>query len=218
MLNIKSKNFLKSISFLLFAAMMIIPMQVNAQSRKHGNSQARTTTTTGKPKRLKVAKAEYQCCLKPQAGTTYYASNLVDGNPNTAWAVNLSGDIYDCDALYGPCFTFSVKCKKLAYIVVRNGYGKNDSAYKNNARATTIRIEAIPEHFDEESDEFFTTIVDGKLKDVPTPQTIYALDNKYNKNFRGVQLVFDTPDNGGIYSGSKWNNLFLSEIEFWGYE
>ncbi len=200
----KLKSLLKLTSLLLVAAAMMMPATAEAQAR-----------TSGKPKKLKVVKAECYYTLKPQAGNTYYAKNLVDGNPNTAWAMTLKESVYECDALYGPTITFTLKCKRLSHIVIRNGYGKSATAYKNNSRVRHIYVQPQTDlTYGLEGEGY---IIDAELKDTSAPQTIYAQNNKYNNNFREVQLIFPTESDGGFYRGAKWNDLCISEIEFWGW-
>lgn len=161
------------------------------------------------PKKLYVSEVNYDYSLKPQAGNTYDASNMCDGDNTTVWAVNLDNpNIYDCDQLYGPIF--KVNCKELSHIIIRNGYGKNENSYINNSRLARIRLI----NFDNEK-----IIVEEKLKDISTPQTIEIPANaEGNNNISQIWLVIDTETNGGIYKGVKWNDLCISEIEFWGIE
>ena len=74
----------------------------------------------GSPVVLTVQNVEYWDNLEAQGGNTYEPTNMLDGNPSTAWAVNLDRASYDSDKLYGP--TFTVRCKKLSHIIIRNGY------------------------------------------------------------------------------------------------
>ena len=159
----------------------------------------------GAPVKLKVVKASCYGSLAPQGGNTYGPTNMLDGNIATAWAINLDSATYDCDALYGPYF--EVPCKKLSHIVIRNGYAKSASAYINNSRASYIYFEV------ETSDglEGFGT----KLKDTPDPQRLNApLNESWNKNITTIQMVFPT---GSFIKGAKWNDLCITEIEFWGW-
>ena len=160
------------------------------------------------PKLLHVSNVSYSNSLSSQAGNTYEAINLCDGNNTTAWAVNLDNSaIYDCDKLYGPIVY--VKCKKLCRIVIRNGYGKNETSYKNNSRAAKITLL----NFNNEE-----VLIEKELKDIMAPQTIEIPESKGNSNLSAIWIIFDTEHNDGIYKGNKWNDLCISEIEFWGIE
>lgn len=162
---------------------------------------------------LKVAKVEYGSSLAAQGGNTYEARNLCDGDSTTAWAVNLDKEgIYDCDQLYGPIF--SLNCKKLSHIIIRNGYGKSADAFKNNTRAAKVKFLSL---VDDEDDE--RVLFDGSLRDKPTPQRLeIPLDLDGNSNIKQIRMNFNTQLNGGYYMGEKWNDLCITEVEFWGFE
>lgn len=169
------------------------------------------------PVKLQVLNVEYDWSLAPQAGNTYYARNLLDGNRNTAWAVNLDGGIYDCDQLYGPVFTLN--CKKIAYIVIRNGYGKNSQSFRNNSRAKDVyfaNLDAWRDEYTDWDDE--AILYSGKLQDTMEPQRLEISEDKScNNNVRKVQMIFGASSDC-FYRGAKWNDLCISEVEFWGYE
>ena len=143
--------------------------------------------------------------------------NMVDGDPATVWAVSLNNDrIYDYngmglpnDRIWGP--EFEVKCKKLSHIVIRNGYGKSATAYINNSRLDYVE-------FSISGTEGGGT-VEEDLEDVSTPQRIDIIDvedsEDWNRNITTVQMIFYID---GIIEGAKWNDLCISEIEFWGWE
>ncbi|MBR5130988.1 MAG: hypothetical protein IKV04_00415 [Alistipes sp.] len=160
----------------------------------------------GAPVKLKVVNASYDYSLAPQGGNTYGPWNMLDGNIATAWAVSLDNPyIIDGDMIYGPYFKLS--CKKLSHIVIRNGYAKSASAYINNSRASYIYFEV------ETSDglEGFG----ASLKDTPDPQRLNApLNESWNNNIKTIQMVFPY---GNFIKGAKWNDLCITEIEFWGW-
>jgi hypothetical protein len=159
----------------------------------------------GAPVKLKVVKASYYDSLAPQGGNTYGPWNMLDGNIATAWAVNLDSAIYDSDRLYGPYF--EVPCKKLSHIVIRNGYAKSASAYSNNSRASHI-------FFEVETNDGLEGF-GAKLKDTPDPQRLDApLNESWNNNITTIQMGFPC---GSFIKGAKWNDLCITEIEFWGW-
>ena len=167
-----------------------------------------------KAKLLKAVKVEYSNSLAPQAGNNYEAKNLCDGDSTTAWAINLDKAIYDDDMLYGPMFT--VSCKKLSHIIIRNGYCKNAGSFKNNTRAAKVVFYSYVE--DTEGDDE-RILYDGSLRDKPTPQRLeIPLDKEGNENIKQIGMIFNTQFNGGYYAGEKWNDLCVSEVEFWGFE
>ena len=165
------------------------------------------------PIKLKVVSASCSNNLAPQGNNTYGPWNMLDGNPATVWAVNLNDPSIrsydgDQDCIYGPCFY--VKCEKLSHIVIRNGYGKSTSSFINNSRASRVAFEievnGVLEWF-----EF-------PLRDDPSPQHLNVpLNIEGNNNIIPIQLVLDSRG-GGIIKGEKWNDLCISEIEFWGWE
>lgn len=165
---------------------------------------------------LKVVKVEYGSSLEAQGSNTYEARNLCDGDSTTAWAVNLDKEgIYDCDQLYGPIF--NLNCKKLSHIIIRNGYGKNADAFKNNTRAAKVRFLSLVD--DDEDGDGERVLFDGSLRDKPTPQRLeIPLDLTDNNNIKQIRMNFNTQLNGGYYAGEKWNDLCISEVEFWGFE
>lgn len=164
---------------------------------------------------LKVVNVEYNRSLAPQGGNTYEARNLCDGDSSTTWAVNLDDEgIYDCDQLYGPLFTMN--CKKLSHIIIRNGYCKNADAFKNNTRAAKIKFLSL---VDDEGGDDERVLFDGPLRDTSKPQRLeIPLDLADNNNIRQISMNFNTQLNGGYYAGAKWNDLCISEVEFWGFE
>lgn len=163
------------------------------------------------PRLLTVANVEYWDNVKDQGGNTYGPNNMLDGNPATAWAVNLEKASYDCDKLYGP--TFTLRCKKLSHIVINNGYAKSDEAYKNNARASHIIFCNADNVSDE--DEQASYLFEGILKDTPDKQTLNIDPNlSCNNDIKKIQLIIPID---GLRHGTKWNDLCVSEIEFWGY-
>ena len=184
------------------------------ETAEAGNINETNGSDRSNAKLLKVVKAEYSNSLAPQAGNNYEAKNLCDGDSTTTWAVNLDNEsIYDCDMLYGPMFT--VNCKKLSHIIIRNGYCKNENSYKNNTRAAKIVFYSLVK--DEEDRE--TVLFDGSLRDKPTPQRLeIPLDIDGNNDIKQIGMNFSTQLNGGYYKGEKWNDLCISEVEFWGFE
>ena len=164
------------------------------------------------PKKLNVINVEYWDNLNDQGNNTYVPANMLDGNLSTAWAVNLDKASYDCDKLYGPIFT--IKCKKLSHIIVRNGYAKSNDSFKNNARASRIIFCNSANVSDE--DEQSSYLYEGTLKDTPDEQTLkISQDMPCNNNLTTVQMIFPVD---GLRRGVKWNDLCVSEVEFYGYE
>ena len=175
------------------------------------DTNASASKAQGVPELLKVINVEYDNSLDAQTGNTYEARNLCDGYSTTAWAISLEKAVYDNDMLYGP--TFTIKCKKLSHIIIHNGYGKNETSYKNNTRAARVIFYSRDEHGKEH------ILYDGFLKDTPSPQRLeIASDKKGDNEIKRIGMKFYTQRDGGFYTGEKWNDLCISEVEFWGYE
>lgn len=187
----------------------------NSETAKVGIVKETNELDRSNAKLLKIVKVEYNNSLAPQAGNTYEAKNLCDGDSTTAWAVNLDNDrIYDCDMLYGP--TFTVSCKKLSHIIIRNGYCKSKDSFKNNTRAAKIVFYSL---VNDEEDCKENVLFDGSLRDKPVPQRLeIPLDLEGNSDIKQIGMNFNTQLTGGYYAGAKWNDLCISEVEFWGFE
>ena len=173
---------------------------------KTGSINNENASMDGGAKKLTVQNVEYWDNLAPQAGNTYEPVNMLDGNPATAWAVNLDRASYDSDKLYGP--TFTVRCKKLSHIVLRNGYAKNSASYTNNSRASRIIFCNADNVSDE--DEEVSYLYEGIVKDTSEPQTL-TVSGSANSDIHQIQMIFP---NDGIRHGAKWNDLCVSEVEF----
>ena len=157
------------------------------------------------PQKLKVAKVEFGYWLEPQVGNTYEPWKMCDGNPSTTWAVGLYNYNPYSDGFWGPIF--SVRCKKLSHIIIRNGYCKNSNSYKNNARTTGVTFLNFENH---------AVLYDGALKDTSRPQRLNILPNSEgNNDIKQVGISFFNYD---FIPGEKWNDLCISEVEFWGYK
>lgn len=179
-------------------------------NREDGNANKTASLSEEKtPIKLSVMNVEYWENLDNQRNNTYVPSNMIDGNPSTAWAVNLDKVSYDSNKLYGPIFT--LRCSKISHVTIRNGYAKNHETYRNNARALQIIIC----NADDINDEDTSILFEGVLNDTPNEQTIRLEDDfTSNSDIRKVQLVFPADR---LKKGDKWNDLCISEIDFYGY-
>ena len=162
------------------------------------------------PHKLMVSGVEAFSHMSPQDGNSDEESNLIDGNSATAWAVSIDKAGFDGDKFYGP--TFTVRCKKLSYIVIRNGYAKSETAFRNNSRAS--RIIFLNADNVNDVDEAVSYLYEGLVKDTPEPQ-ILKIGGPANKNINKVQMIFFSD---GLLHGAKWDDLCISEVEFWGWD
>ncbi len=178
--------------------------------KTENNNGESASSQQGSPQLLTVQDVEYWNNVEPQGGNTYEPTNMLDGNPSTAWAVHLDNASFDSDKLYGPIFT--VRCKKLSHIVLRNGYAKNDASFANNSRASRIIFCNADNVSDEDEDASY--LYEGVVKDTPAPQTL-SVRGSANQDIRQIQMIFPVD---GLRRGAKWNDLCISEVEFWGWE
>jgi len=179
-------------------------MPENKMESRTATAEKNVAPAVEQPQKLKVTKVEFGYYLAPQAGNTYEPSNMCDGNPSTAWAVGLYDFNPYTDSFWGPIFT--VKCKKLSHIIIRNGYCKNNNSYKNNARTTGISFLNFEDH---------SVLYEGLLKDTPKPQRLdISSDSQGSNDIEQVGISFFDYD---FIPGAKWNDLCISEVEFWGY-
>lgn len=158
--------------------------------------------------------------LAPQGLNTYYGKNMFDGDPTTGWAVKLSEGIIDSDTFYGPLIT--VNAKSLDHVRIMNGYGKNRNAFLKNTRAawiTLYRDDYMEGVYPDECD----IIYNGPLQDTMEFQTLQVnpeFDNSRPTRRVGIIIpsYYEDEDNGGggYYMGTKWDDLVISELEFYG--
>lgn len=173
---------------------------------------------------LAIAKATADFRLENQAGNNYKPSNLIDGNPATAWAVPLSSELLLFDDIIGPVFHLS-KPSKITSVEITNGYCKNSKSYHNNTRAAYVEIVRWYPDLDGEDAEGQAEgsdkkdiIYSGPLDDVMTPQRLKvsrSFDN--SRPTKDIAIRFRDPsDRSAYYHGSKWNDLCVSEFRVFG--
>ena len=137
-------------------------------------------------------------------GVVYKASNLIDGNIRTCWALDIRGKANYKPQGFGPV-RFSINCSRLDYIVVYNGYQKNDRNYWGNPRAKTIAMY--------NADNMSSPILDSSLNDTKEGQQVYAIDNSANRHISEILMYFPGDD---FFYPAEWNDLSISEIKFYG--
>lgn len=153
--------------------------------------------------------------LAPQAGNTYEASNLVDGDISTAWAIDL--DKTDCTGgvIWGPIFNLP-KNAVIDHITIYNGYCKNEKTFRDNTRAAWIQIyrPIPPDTGDPEPPEI---LFEGPLKDSPGPQKLPVNRSfDFSEPIDALVLKIMPVWKGHRYFGDKYRDLCISEIEFYG--
>lgn len=196
-------------------------------------SAATTPATTSAPTapaqsnpnhEIKIVKASYDYSLGNQAGNSYRASNLIDKNPATAWAVTLSDNIVDYEDIIGPVLKLSSP-SRISEVEITNGYCKNSSSFSNNTRAAWIEVARWHPDLDgeyaegqSEGSEKRDIIYAGPLSDTMKPQRLKvspSFDN--SKPTTHIVLRFKKPgQSSGYYRGAKWNDLCISEFRVFG--
>lgn len=168
------------------------------------------------PRKLRTIPLEMGNNVAPQAGNTYVTANLLDGDPATCWAISADDeDNMDMSGITGPRFRFA-RPVKLSHIVLQNGYAKSVKRFKENSRAASFHIfnadYTHPSDFEMATEFLF----DGPVVDTPEPQTLH-IDPKLESNnkIKSIIMAF-WPDD--IIEGTRWNDLSISEIEFYGWE
>lgn len=166
--------------------------------------------------RLRPGKASCEVWLDPQYGNTYYASNLLDDNPSTAWAATLNEYLSpDGESFEGPTFRFDTPVK-IKRIKIRNGYCKSDKSFYDNARVAEMKI--YGHTVDEQGHTDMLLLWSGRLRDSRDLQ-VFDVEAQYASGQRvtDVFTIMQCRDNGyDYYPGTKYRDICLSDIEFWG--
>lgn len=122
---------------------------------------------------------------------TYPVANVFDGNTSTCWAEGASG--YGIGE--GISFTIATFGRSSITMKIYSGYHKSSERYRQNGRPkdTTISVDGIPQTH--------------TFSDVMSPEeiTIGGLDGRA---FVTIGITIDS-----VYSGSKWSDTCISEIQ-----
>tara|TARA_Y100000813_G_scaffold195643_1_gene177786 strand:- start:187 stop:1242 length:1056 start_codon:yes stop_codon:yes gene_type:complete len=132
--------------------------------------------------------AKASSTLSPQGKYNYYAKNLNDNDPRTAWVEGKSD--------YGIGEYFSVQGDMFGdnTIYIFNGYQHSYSSWKNNSRVKKFRVYA---------DDRAICYLD--LQDKMGGQYF----NLPNDDLYGKWIRFEIVE---VYKGEKWNDVAISEI------
>lgn len=154
--------------------------------------------------------------LPPHKDTTYEADRLVDGNPSTAWAMRFEPSENTQSPIWGPIIEFKEN-GKIDYVVIYNGYGKSNGLYEKNSRPAWITIyrPIAPDTGEPESKDI---LYDGPLKDTMEPQKL-AVNKEFDYSRSISELTIKLPrySEDNYYRGTTYDDLVISEIEFWGH-
>lgn len=148
--------------------------------------------------------------LGNQAGNSYHPRNLADGSSKTCWAINLHDANYIGSRLWGP--EMDINAESIDHIVIRNGYHKSKDIFNKNTRAASILIYRVNGNKHNLSDS--DIIYEGPLKDVMSPQTLKVYPGFDNtRPTKSIGIAFSNND---FYWGNKYDDLTISELEFYG--
>lgn len=129
--------------------------------------------------------------LASQGNTTYYARNVIDGNPGTAWIEGAS------DSGIGEKIFFkSSSEQKVSHLQIMNGYCKSEDLYMKNNRVKSIRIVF--------SDG---TSIDRTLSDKYANYDLIVLTEPVFCNEFYIEIT-------DVYRGTHYDDTCISEIVF----
>lgn len=127
--------------------------------------------------------------LPASKNNTYFPSNAVDVNSNTAWVEGAP------DAGIGEWISFENNvAKEISYIQIKNGYTKNEEVFWANNRLKKIRIEFSND------DPIIVILKDGYERG----NNVYL-----NKTVKTTSLKITILD---VYKGQKYDDTCISEI------
>lgn len=153
----------------------------------------------------------------------YPVSNMMDGNPATTWAgcldyVEEDGTkIFDDSLVYGDIplgFKIKVQGSKVRYLTITAGYAKSSTAFRNNSAPTSIaiydgrcRINDGGEFIDKDGNQAEPVVV----KDLVRSMGSQIVDLGAGIDTDTLWLIILDIDRG-----TKYNDLCISEIAFYG--
>ena len=130
--------------------------------------------------------------LSPEAGNQYHASNVYDGEKNTAWVEGVAGDGI------GESISFSAdREQKVSGLKILNGYCKSLDVYMKNNRVKKIHITFSDgtEKMAELADNF------GEVTDIRLDEPVIC---------SGITISITE-----VYKGSKYDDTCVSEVEIY---
>lgn len=149
--------------------------------------------------KLSVTLDKGPSCMVANTFETYYAKNVIDGNRGTAWGR---------ESYQGSkgTFVFNLPCRRLDHIDIWNGKWGEMGAWGDNARVKEMTISKRNKIG--EVMELGTFTLENK-HDV---QTLYF--DFYAEEARDIETLTITVS--GKYGGELFQDLYLSELEFFG--
>ena len=138
--------------------------------------------------------------MAPQGNNKYDAKNLYDLNPLSAWVEGVKGQgigeyvVYTLDQVNVPISSINIK----------NGYVKNETAWKNNSRVKKLKV-----YYNNKP------VAILNLQDSRTEQVFDVKALKLNLLGKEIQqsfsIKFEILD---VYPGAKYEDTAISEISF----
>lgn len=138
-------------------------------------------------------------CMVANTFETYYARNVIDGNRGTAWGR---------ESYQGSkgTFAFNLPCRRLDHIDIWNGKWGEMGAWEDNARVKEMTISKRNKIGEVMELGTFT------LENRHEVQTIYF--DFYAEEARDIETLTITVS--GKFGGELFQDLYLSELEFFG--
>ncbi|OAB41695.1 discoidin domain-containing protein [Paenibacillus glacialis] len=144
-----------------------------------------TTTDLMKFKKsVSVRKISASSTLSAQAGNTYDAANLVDGNPNTAWSEGVAGD-----GIGESIMIDFGSVQRLNGIELLNGLVKSNKLYKQNNKIKKMKLE----------------FSDGQSLTLDS----YFLKNNFEKPIQSSSMKITILE---VERGTKYRDTCISEL------
>ncbi len=140
-------------------------------------------------------------CIPTTIHSTGYDSNMLDGEPTTAWQFSGKKTTRDVTA------TFSLpKTCILKGMRIRNGYQKRSSLFYANARPSWIRIVL------QSPDGRRCVYYDGALDDAQGWQSLNSSNGEVRRFPVSKILLIVNPTR--IYRGNRYSDVVISDVDF----
>lgn len=173
------------------------------ESNDTGSSSSSASSDSGIAMSQVTVSSDVACCPTSQYSTSY-DSNMLDGDPTTAWQIRGKAK-RDATAT----FTLPRSCT-LAGIRIRNGYQKvanrGTSLFYANSRPSWVRITLVSPEGNR------CVYYDGELKDMQGWQTVDPT-NKSALKFRANKILM-TINTGRVYTGNRYSDVVISDVDF----
>ncbi len=161
-----------------------------------------------KPLKVKNVDCNETALVKSNYGKSYHARNLFDGDLTTSWQIDPGYTLLNNYEPFGvrhyPLADAFLNTGYIDKIVVYSGNQTNESKFYENSRPRKILIYASATDSAER-----VYLFDGILDDSMTPQTLHVGREIPTPYLIGIDVV-------DYYPGSRYSDICISEIEFYG--